>query len=171
MLIIFSGLPGTGKSTLAKEISKHLKATYLRIDTIEQAIKSSSIGVDEIVDAGYLVGYSVAKENLSIGRTVITDSVNPIELTRKLWLTAAKEAKVDSVEIEVICSDKKEHQKRVETRSVDIPNLTLPDWQKVSARKYDPWKRKHIIINSAGKSIKDTVSELLKKIQDKSSPY
>ncbi|MFP5386577.1 MAG: AAA family ATPase [Bacteriovoracia bacterium] len=38
-LIIFSGLPGSGKSTLASLLATHLKATYLRIDTLEQGLK------------------------------------------------------------------------------------------------------------------------------------
>ena len=39
MLIIFSGLPGSGKSTIARALAKRLGAVYLRIDTIEQAIR------------------------------------------------------------------------------------------------------------------------------------
>jgi predicted kinase len=35
MLIIFGGLPGTGKTTISKEVAKRLKAVYLRVDTIE----------------------------------------------------------------------------------------------------------------------------------------
>ena len=38
-LYIFSGLPGTGKSTLAKRVAQHFDALYLRIDTIEQALR------------------------------------------------------------------------------------------------------------------------------------
>ncbi len=36
MLIIFSGLPGSGKSTIARTLSERLNAVYLRVDTIEQ---------------------------------------------------------------------------------------------------------------------------------------
>ncbi|HAU1975266.1 TPA: AAA family ATPase, partial [Legionella pneumophila] len=32
MLIIFGGLPGTGKTTISKQIAKQLNAVYLRID-------------------------------------------------------------------------------------------------------------------------------------------
>ena len=38
-LFIFSGLPATGKSTLAQGLSKYIKGIYLRIDTIEQGIR------------------------------------------------------------------------------------------------------------------------------------
>ena len=37
-LFIFSGLPASGKSTLAKHITKIYRAVYLRIDTIEQGL-------------------------------------------------------------------------------------------------------------------------------------
>jgi len=40
MLIIFSGLPGCGKSTVAKIVTQRLGAVYLRVDTVEQAIRS-----------------------------------------------------------------------------------------------------------------------------------
>ena len=41
MLIILGGLPGVGKTTIAKVLSKKLKAVYLRIDSIEEALKRS----------------------------------------------------------------------------------------------------------------------------------
>jgi len=46
MLVILGGLPGSGKTTLAKELAKHLKAVHVRIDSIEQAIKESMLKVD-----------------------------------------------------------------------------------------------------------------------------
>ena len=43
-LIIFGGLPGTGKTTLARKLANDLGATYLRIDTIERALRGSHVG-------------------------------------------------------------------------------------------------------------------------------
>ena len=78
MLIIFAGLPGTGKSKLANELARRIGATFLRIDSIEQAITGSSLRIHPVEDAGYLVGYALAEDNLRLGGTVIADSVNPI---------------------------------------------------------------------------------------------
>lgn len=48
MLIIFSGLPGSGKSTIAQKLSQEMKAVYLRVDTIEQTLRSNNASTEEI---------------------------------------------------------------------------------------------------------------------------
>jgi predicted kinase len=78
MLIVFSGLPGTGKTSIATLLARETGAVYLRIDSIEQAMRDSGAVRQCLDDAGYRVAYAVAEDNLRIGRTVIADSVNPI---------------------------------------------------------------------------------------------
>ncbi|MEM6903131.1 MAG: AAA family ATPase, partial [Pseudomonadota bacterium] len=78
VLIIFAGLPGSGKTTIARALADHLGAFHLRIDTIEQAVQRSMLKVSEAEDAGYLAAYGIAGDNLRQGRIVIADSVNPI---------------------------------------------------------------------------------------------
>jgi len=75
MLIILGGLPGTGKTTIARELARQLGAVHVRIDSIEEAILDSGVWSSPINDAGYRVGYAVAADNLRIGGTVIADSV------------------------------------------------------------------------------------------------
>ena len=79
-------------------------------------------------DAGYQAAYAVAADNLSIGRTVIADSVNPLAVTRDAWVAVAKRTGTRVVEVEVICSDFDEHRRRAEMRISDIPGLQLPTW-------------------------------------------
>lgn len=59
MLIIFSGLPGTGKTAIARELAFQIGAVYLRIDSIEQAMRDSQ-RVNEIEDGGYRMAYAIA---------------------------------------------------------------------------------------------------------------
>ncbi len=66
MLYIFGGLPGTGKSTLASALAGASGAVYIRVDTIEQAVRDSGLVLDG--PAGYLVGYALAFDNLILGR-------------------------------------------------------------------------------------------------------
>ncbi len=164
MLIIFGGLPGVGKTTIAKKLAHKIGATYIRIDSIEQAIKKSLLQVDDFVDSGYVVGYGLAKDNLLLGNKVIADSVNPIEITRKAWLAVAQEVGCKAVEIEVVCSDKAEHQRRVEERIPDIIGHKLPNWQQVVDRDYEPRTTNHLIIDTANKQVDEAFEELLSKL-------
>ncbi len=161
MLVIFAGLHGNFKTALANELARRIGATYLRIDSIEQAIANSSLGTHPVEDVGYRVGYALAEDNLGIGRSVVADSVNPLHLTRNAWLNAAQRAGREGIEVEVVCSDPNEHRKRIEKRTSDISGLKLPTWQDVLDREYQPWNRGHIVIDTAGKSVEQCVDELL----------
>ena len=148
------------KATIARELARQLGAVHVRIDSIEEAILDSGILSSPINDAGYRVGYAVAADNLRIGRTVIADSVNPIPLSRDAWVEVANRAQVSAVEIEVFCSDTKEHQHRVETRISDIPRSRSLTWQEVVSRDYRPWSREHIVIDTASRTVEQVVTIL-----------
>jgi len=167
MLIIFGGLPGAGKTCIARELACQIGAVHLRIDSIEQAIRTSDVVSQPLNDAGYRVAYALASDNLRVGRTVIADSVNPLQLTRDAWIEVANAARVNFIEIEVKCSDTKEHRRRVETRITDIPGLRPLTWQEVVSRDYHPWDRAHIVIDTASRSVQQNVKTLRDAIAER----
>src|SRR4051812_17063184 len=161
-LIIFSGLPGAGKTTLAKRLAAHLRAVYLRADTIEAALREG--GIADVGGLGYAVGYVTATENLRLGNTVVADSVNPWQLTRDAWRGAAAVAGRSWVDVEIICSDPHEHRRRVEGRAIDIPSLRMPTWQQVLDRDYHPWTDQRVQVDTAAVTIDAAFEELLRSI-------
>ena len=170
VLIVFGGLPGTGKTTVAKALAQKVDAVHLRVDTIEQALRSSAALKTDVGPAGYVVAYRLAEDNLRIGRIVVADSVNSLQVTRDAWLSVAEQASTKLAEVEVICSDAVEHRRRVETRRSDIEELKLPAWQDVIERAYENWDRPHIVIDTASKTVKETVAELLARLGFAESP-
>ncbi|MBB3912845.1 AAA family ATPase [Rhizobium fabae] len=164
MLIILGGLPGSGKTTVARALARRLGAVHVRVDTIEHAIRASSDPSRDIGPAGYVVAYGVAEDNLTLGGVVIADSVNPLEITRDAWLAVAARSGVTAVEIEVICSDKIEHPRRVETRKTDVEGLIKPTWQQVVDRVYDDWGNRPTIVDTAVKDPPEIVDALIVRL-------
>jgi len=160
-LVTLAGLPGTGKTTLARLLAARLRAVHLRIDSIEQALITSGAAAGTVGAAGYVVGYALARDNLRLGHIVIADCVNPLMVTRDTWLQIAAEARAPTIEVEIVCSDPVEHRRRVETRRPDIGGHRLPSWEEVRTRPYERWLRPPIVLDTAGRSAEDAASILL----------
>ena len=158
-LFIFEGLPGAGKTTLSQLLAKRVGAVYLRIDTIEQALRD--LCHFQVEGEGYCLSYRIAADNLRLGMDVVADSCNPIELTRGQWEQVAVDNAADFINIEVVCSDWREHRRRIESRSSSVPGLRLPTWREVIEREYHSWSKDRIIVDTAGRSEKECLAALL----------
>ena len=167
MLISFSGLPGTGKTVIAKELARKLPALLLRLDSLEMGIVRSGLVAEQwdLGPAGYCAGYAVAEDNLRLGHNVVADCVNPLKITRDAWRDAAMRTGTACLEVEFICSDVSEHRRRVESRVADIPGLRLPDWGAVLKREYEPWDREHLVLDTAELSIAEAVELTLRAVK------
>ena len=161
-LYIFSGLPGSGKSTLSQLVAPQLKAVYLRIDTIEQGLRE--LCSFDVQGEGYRLAYRIASDNLRLGVSVVADCCNPIELTRREWEEVAREARADYVNIEVICSDAREHRRRAESRVAEVAGLKLPTWSDIANREYHDWTVDRIIVDTAGRSQSECASDLIAQL-------
>jgi predicted kinase len=163
MLIVLSGLPGVGKTTIARELARATGAIHLRIDSIEQALRRAGYRVE---GEGYDVAYAVAEDNLRAGRTVIADCVNPWPLTRSAWRSVAERAGVAALDVEIVCSDEAEHRRRVEARAPDIADHTLPTWQEVIGRDYHEWDRDRLVVDTAAAEVGASVRAIVDRLSE-----
>lgn len=161
MLIVLSGLPGVGKTAIARELARAIGAVHLRIDSIEQAMRAAGWRVE---GQGYEVAHAVARDNLTLGRTVIADCVNPWPLTRGAWRAVGTRAGVRVVEVEVVCADVAEHRRRVESRAADIEGHQLPAWKDVVERDYRPWTSARLVIDTARTSVAESVRAISERL-------
>jgi predicted kinase len=151
-LIVFGGLPGTGKTAVSRELTIRLDATYIRIDAIEQTLQAAGLTVGTM---GYAVANALAAENLKLGRVVIADCVNPVLASRLGWRQTALQSSARIVEIELVCSDLTLHRHRAESRS--ISGQRQPTWDEIMNRHYEPWDREHLVLDTAYSSLNHLV--------------
>lgn len=157
MLVVFGGLPGTGKTTIARHLAARCSATYLRVDAIENAIRHAGVLATDIGPAGYLVANALAAANLVNGLIVVADCANPGRETRQAWRAIALRAQKRILEVEVVCSDPIEHRRRVERRRSDMDGLLMPMWQDVLDRKYEPWQEPRLVLDTARVAAEEAV--------------
>jgi predicted kinase len=139
-LIVLAGLPGTGKSTIARLLAERLNAIWLRVDTIEAALLKAGIPPSfETGLAAYVATRDLARDHLRLHRDAIVDAVNGVEPARRMWQELAAEENARRYVVEVTCSDRTEHRRRVESRPPPTPPLPSPTWQEVVEREYLAW--------------------------------
>ena len=149
MLIVFGGLPGTGKSTIGKALAAKNTFAYVRVDEIENALALHVEPKHDIGAEGYHVAFAVSLSNLRLGNCVVADSVNPFRESRDGWRQVAEQAGVPLLEVECICRDESEHRRRVESRVSDVAGWTLPSWDEVRSREYQPWDTNPLMIDTS----------------------
>lgn len=136
LLVVVCGLPGTGKTTLSKALVQELRAVYLRVDVVETPLARAGIDVGAL---GYEVVRELSASNLALGGLVVVDLVNPLPVTRRVWVELAAEHGARLVVLECVVPDEVEHRRRVEVRQPDLGGHVVPTWNDVVKRDYVTW--------------------------------
>jgi predicted kinase len=153
LLVVFAGLPGSGKSVLSRGVADAIGATYLRIDSIESAVVTA-LGPFTDNPVGYVVADRIAADQLVAGRDVVADAVNGIGVARDGWVALAERTAAELRLVEVGCGDAAEHRRRVESREAEMPGQHIPTWDEVTRRRFEPWPpelaERLIVIDNVG---------------------
>ncbi len=152
-LIVFSGLPGTGKSTLAETIGRNLCIPVFAKDWLEATLLRSGLKpVTEdksLASAGYELLTILAERQLMLGQSVILDSVAGTRSIRDTWQQLSEQYEADRRVIECICSDEALHRARLRNRQRNIRGWHELDWSEVERVKtyYLPWEGEHLLLD------------------------
>jgi hypothetical protein len=150
-LIVMSGLPGCGKSTLARPLAREFSASLLSVDPIESAMLVAGLPKSfETGYAAYLVAETLASEQLGLGLSVVVDAVNAEEEPKVLWRRLAERQGATLVVIEMKLADVGLHRARVEARVRGLPGFSEVSWERVEVRRkaYTPWREQTLTIDA-----------------------
>ncbi|MDH2442658.1 AAA family ATPase [Amnibacterium sp. CER49] len=163
-LVVVGGLPGTGKTTVASLVAQRLGVGFIRVDTVEQALRDHADLAGPVGVSGYAVAYALAAEQLALGLGVVVECVNPLRVTRDAWAETGRAARTAALQVELVCSDTVEHRRRIETRTVSVKNLVPPTWHEVRTREVEPWTGERLVLDTAVLSADEAAARVLRRI-------
>ncbi|WP_299451051.1 2-C-methyl-D-erythritol 4-phosphate cytidylyltransferase [uncultured Serinicoccus sp.] len=158
LLVVLAGLPGVGKTRLARALCRRLAATHVRVDTVEQALVRAGMPGSEVGARGYAVALAVAADQATARRPVVADLVNAVPEARAAWEGLAADVGARLVRVELVCSDDDLHRSRVEGRVADIDGHRVPTWEEVRAQDWTAWAGAELRIDTATTGVEDAAT-------------
>jgi predicted kinase len=166
-LVVLSGLPGSGKSTVAEGLSRSLSVPVFSVDPIEAAMWRGGLTRNQTGIAAYEVAAALADEHLRLGHCVIVDAVNPVEAPRAAWRSLAARHRANLKIIECICADETVHRRRIEARIRNIAGMPEITWARVMERRaeFEAWTDARLTLDTSVETPEKLLAEALNYIR------
>jgi hypothetical protein len=152
--IVFSGLPGTGKSSIAEAVARELGIPVFAKDWLEATLircelRPAASG-PPLGSVGYQLLTTLAERQLRLGQSVVLDSVASTLSIRAEWRALAQTYQAKWRVIECICSNEAAHRDRLSARQRGIPGWHELDWSEVERVRayYAPWHEERLILDA-----------------------
>ena len=162
-LVVLSGLPGVGKTSVTEIVAAHTKSVHLSIDAVEDSILACGLPRGwEVGVAAYEATRAMTELNLRLGHDVVVDAVNDSDEARQTWRTAAARTGADIEFVHLVISDAQEHRQRLRSRDRGLAHVGEPTWSDVQDRRadYAAWSDAVVEIDT-GRRTADEVADLL----------
>ncbi len=166
-LVVVSGLPGVGKTSIAEIVAARTRSIHLSIDAVEESILACGL------PSGWQVGVAadeaaraMVEQNLRLGHDVVVDAVNDSEPARQTWRTAASRTGAHIEFAYLVISDVQEHERRLSGRDRGLAYVGEPSWSDVQRRRadYAVWSDEVLEFDTSARTageIADTLITLL----------
>lgn len=151
-LVVLSGVPGTGKSTLADAVGRAAGIPTFSADWLLGALTPfGGYHLPDLLGTAEELLTTLAFRELTEGRSAILDAPGEDVVTRDRWRSLAAARGAGLRVVVCVCSDPVLHRQRVEGRHRGIPGWhDAGDWQDVRRRldSFRPWEGEALIVDA-----------------------
>ncbi len=149
MLIIICGLPGTGKTTLAKAVAEKINAVYLNSDSIRMSMLEEREYTEEEKKRVYEAMFVEAEKQLTEGKNVVLDATFYKKELRETAEGVAKKADVGFFIVECVTHEdllKERIFKRKKEESESEADFEV--YKKVKTQ-FEPIEKEHLAVDTS----------------------
>ena len=163
MLYLFCGLPGTGKTTVAKELASLTGGMVLRTDEIRKQLMSDPQYSPEEKRLVYDAMLRTAGSMLRAGAVVILDATFHLRKEREAAKEIARKAGAECVVIEVKCDEETVRKilRKREAKS-DESDADFEVYKKIE-KEWEPVQGEHPVIITGKGNTKSQLKKLVGK--------
>ncbi len=165
-LIVVTGLPGTGKSTVAKAIAEEIDAILFRTDVIRKSLfPKPSYSLEEqqhVYDEMFVQAHQQLKKH----KSVVLDANFSKQIQRDQAVKLAEKAGVEPLILEIICQDEKLIAQRLEKRGNDASDATFRVYLLKKAA-YEHLEEPYIQIENCGSlpELKNKIASFIRSLE------
>ncbi|HLV37489.1 MAG TPA: ATP-binding protein [Spirillospora sp.] len=148
-LILFAGMPGSGKTTLARLTARHLGLPVFSKDRVQRVLRDHHLA-DENTGDGYYIILDMADEQLGLGISTILDATFPLDHFRMVASETAVRHQARFCAFYCHCSDDAVWRRRMKERVQYVPGWKPVGWDDVLRMRqyYQPWNENAVVIDS-----------------------
>lgn len=169
-LVVVSGLPGVGKTSVAEIVAARTGSVHLSIDAVEESILACGLPSGwQVGVAAYEAARAMAEQNLRLGHDVVVDAVNDSEEARQIWRTAATRTGAHIEFVYLMISDAREHERRLSGRDRGLVFVGEPTWTDVERRRADDaaWSDEVVEFDTAARTADEIADALAARLSTK----